>query len=252
MSGGAGIRPVPLAVCTDDGVRLTGVRFGIPSAIAFVVGHGFCGSWRSVVPIAQKLAVRGSVYALDFRGHGDSGGRSTLGNFEAFDVRAVVALAREECGPAARVVTIGASMGAIAVLREAAYFASSDAVVSISAPATWTGQKRRARLLGMLVTSSLGRAVASRFFSTQVEPEWMWPPAPVELVPLISKPLLFVHGATDRFVRPTEARLLNAAAGKLGSLRVIARYGHAEAGFDERVVALIDREIGLLTARAPV
>src|SRR5206468_7343515 len=104
----------------DDGVVVSGVRFDGPSSLAFVVGHGFCGTWRNVLPLATKLAQRGTVYAFDFRGHGASSGLTTLGNLEALDVKAVVEHAREGCGPDAHVVTIGASMGGIAVLREAA------------------------------------------------------------------------------------------------------------------------------------
>jgi alpha-beta hydrolase superfamily lysophospholipase len=234
----------PFTVLTDDGVSVAGMRFGSPSAVAFVLGHGFCGTWRSVEPLARKLVERGTVYALDFRGHGASTGLTTLGNLEALDVRAVVALARRECGAGALVVTVGASMGAIAVLREAADFAGSDAVVSISAPAEWLGQTRRARVLGMLATSRLGREMARRFLSTRIDGTWMSPDAPVDLVARIRVPMVFVHGDSDRLVDPAQARLLNVAAGKRGRVRVIARYGHAEAGFDARIIDLIDREIG--------
>jgi uncharacterized protein len=238
--------PEPFDVRTDDGFVIHGFRLPGPASTAFVLGHGFCGSWRNVLPLARKLSARGSVYAFDFRGHGASEGLTTLGNLEALDVHAVVELARAECGPSARIVTVGASMGGIAVLREAAYYGSSDAVVSISAPAEWMGQQRRARMLGMLVTSKLGRGVARRFFGTRVEPAWMSPPPPVELIADIRVPILIVHGATDPYVNPRHAQLLHDASEGRAYLRVISRYGHAEAGFDERVVDVIDREIASL------
>ncbi len=230
----------------DDGVVICGVRFGRSSTLAFVVGHGFCGTWRNVEPLARKLATRGAVYAFDFRGHGSSDGLTTLGNLEASDVRAVVEHARRECGAGSAVVTIGASMGGIAVLREAATSASADAVVSISAPAEWMGQKRRARVLGMLVTSAPGRALARRYCATRVDPVWTSPPPPVELVRTIRVPMLFIHGADDPFVNSDQAKLLSHAANGRARLRVIARYGHAEAGFDPRVVGVIDQEIEAL------
>jgi len=236
----------PFDVRTDDGVHIRGVRVDGPTSTAFVLGHGFCGSWRNVVPLAKKLSARGSVYVFDFRGHGASEGLTTLGNLEALDVHAVVELARAECGSSARIVTIGASMGGIAVLREAAYYGSSDAVVSISAPAEWMGQQARARVLGMLVTSKLGRFAARRLFHTHVEPTWASPPPPVELIADIKAPTLIVHGATDPYVNPRHAKLLHDASEGRAVLRVISRYGHAEAGFDERVVDVIDREIASL------
>lgn len=72
-------------------------------------------------------------------------GLSTVGDREALDVRAVAAFAREHGHP--RVVTVGASMGAISVLREAATYADVDAVVSVSSPGRWSGHSRVARLL---------------------------------------------------------------------------------------------------------
>lgn len=229
---------------TDDGIVVCGVRFGQPSPLAFVVGHGFCGNWRNVVPLAKRLACRGTVYAFDFRGHGSSDGVTTLGDLEALDVRAVVDHVRRECGPDASVVTIGASMGGIAVLREAATSGCADAVVSISAPAQWMNQGRRAKLLGKLVTSRSGRAIARRYLSTRVAAAWTDALPPVELVRRIKKPMLFVHGADDHFVKSEQARALAHASDGRARLRVIAHYGHAEAGFsDERVVDVIDHEI---------
>jgi alpha-beta hydrolase superfamily lysophospholipase len=117
-----------------------------------------------MLPLAEALAHLGTAYVLDFRGHGASGGRTTLGDLEALDVRAVVSLARRECGASACVVSVGSSMGGIAVLRDAAEFASADAVVSISAPAVWTGQRRRTRLLGMLANESCGALARAAAF----------------------------------------------------------------------------------------
>ncbi len=51
------------------------------SEVAVVFGHGFTGSQhnRKVVAFAQHLAEHGlAVYTADFRGHGESGGLSTL------------------------------------------------------------------------------------------------------------------------------------------------------------------------------
>jgi pimeloyl-ACP methyl ester carboxylesterase len=233
-------------VLTEDGIRIAGERIEGPPSFAFVVGHGFCGSSHNVRPLAIQLSNRGKVYAFDFRGHGASTGSTTLGALEPADIRAVVALVRSECAPTTRIITVGASMGAIAVLREAATSRTSDAVVSISCPAEWLGQAVRARLLGMLVTSRLGRAMAQRFFSTTVEPEWLSPAQPVDLVRSIKVPILFIHGADDPFVRPAQAKLLYAAAGRRAWLRVIGGYGHAESGFDERVVKRIDEQIETL------
>jgi pimeloyl-ACP methyl ester carboxylesterase len=83
---------VPLSLRAADGTRLAAVALpGPPDAIAsVVVVHGFSNSSRT--PEIQRLAVGLSsvahVVALDLRGHGRSGGRSTLGRLEPDDVDA--------------------------------------------------------------------------------------------------------------------------------------------------------------------
>jgi pimeloyl-ACP methyl ester carboxylesterase len=107
------------------------------------------------------------------------------------------------------------------------------------------GQRLRARLLGKLVTSATGRRLAGRYLATHIEPVWTSPPEPAELVGDIEMPMLFVHGAADRFVPSSQAEMLHNAANGRSRLCVIDAYGHAEAGFDARVVDRIDREIAL-------
>src|SRR6266542_5888562 len=84
-------------VRTEDGVVLRGHRLGDrPTALVFC--HGFTGWHRKarLVLFQEELARWFTVYAFDFRGHGQSGGRSGLGATEHLDVDAVARLARRE------------------------------------------------------------------------------------------------------------------------------------------------------------
>src|SRR5690242_19078546 len=80
---------VALAVRSADGTPLAATALaGPPGATAgAVVLHGFSNSSRT--PEVQRLALALSqsvpVIALDLRGHGRSGGRSTLGRCEPDD-----------------------------------------------------------------------------------------------------------------------------------------------------------------------
>src|SRR5688572_29363328 len=87
----------PFRLTTEDGVTLVGTRVG-DRAEAVVFCHGFMGWHRKhrVVRFVERLAAEFTVYAFDFRGHGQSGGESTLGELEVHDVDAVVRLARRE------------------------------------------------------------------------------------------------------------------------------------------------------------
>ncbi|OUC96517.1 alpha/beta hydrolase, partial [Streptomyces swartbergensis] len=77
----------------------------------FVVAHGFTGAVDRphVRRVARAFTRHGAVVTFSFRGHGASGGRSTVGDREVLDLAAAVRWARE-LGHA-RVGTVGFSMG---------------------------------------------------------------------------------------------------------------------------------------------
>src|SRR3954452_1767697 len=76
--------PEQAALFTDDDVRISAahVRPGPDTAVGlgFVVAHGFTGSWRrpAVLEVMARLRAFGGVVGFDFRGHGTSGGASTV------------------------------------------------------------------------------------------------------------------------------------------------------------------------------
>lgn len=209
---------------------------GIPDVsrrLALVIAHGFTGDADRphVRRVAQVFARYGAVVTFSFRGHGRSGGRSTVGDREVLDLAAAVAWARE-LGHT-RVVTVGFSMGGSVVLRHAALDAGGvDAVVSVSAPARWfyrgTAPMRR---LHWLVTRPSGRLVGRYGLRTRIHHR-QWDPvplSPVEAVPRIAPtPLLVVHGDQDAYFPLDHPRMLADAAGEHGELWVEHGMGHAE------------------------
>ncbi|MFC3348315.1 alpha/beta hydrolase [Streptomyces echinoruber] len=224
---------------------------GHPQApLAIVVAHGFTGDLDRphVRRVAGVLARYGAVVTFSFRGHGASGGRSTVGDREIHDVTAAVAWARE-LGHT-RVATVGFSMGGSVVLRHAALHgreprARTDAVVSVSAPARWyyrgTAPMRR---LHWLVTRPAGRLVGRYGFRTRIHHrEWdPVPLSPVEAVPRIAPtPLLIVHGDRDAYFPLDHPRMLAEAAGDHGELWLEPGMGHAEHAVGEDLLHRIGR-----------
>ncbi|MEU6092975.1 alpha/beta fold hydrolase [Streptomyces sp. NPDC047085] len=211
--------------------------------LVFVIAHGFTGDVDRphVRRVSGALARYGAVITFSFRGHGASGGRSTVGDKEVLDLAAAVDWARR-LGHA-RVVTVGFSMGGSVVLRHAALHpGTADAVVSVSAPARWyyrgTAPMRR---LHWLVTRPEGRLVGRYGFRTRIHHrEWNPVPlSPVEAVPRIAPtPLLVVHGDSDAYFPLDHPRMLADAAGEHGELWLEPGMGHAEHAADE---ALLDR-----------
>src|SRR5205085_7198321 len=111
-----------LSLRTADGVPISAARLEGPedAPAVVVLVHGFLNSSRSPVVhgFARMLASRVHVIAPDLRGHGRSGGRVTLGALEPLDVAAVVHEAHR-AWPDLPVVTVGTSLGGVAVLRHA-------------------------------------------------------------------------------------------------------------------------------------
>lgn len=188
------------------------------------------------------LARYGSVVTFSFRGHGRSGGHSTVGDREVLDLAAAVRWARE-LGHA-HIATVGFSMGGSVVLRHAAQpDAGTDAVVSVSAPARWyyrgTAPMRRVH---WLITRPAGRLLGRYGFRTRIHHrDWNPVPlSPVESVPLIAPtPLLIVHGDRDGYFPVDHPETLAAAAGDNGELWLERGMGHAENAASEELLGRI-------------
>ncbi|MFG2633971.1 alpha/beta hydrolase family protein [Streptomyces sp. NPDC048362] len=209
----------------------------------FVIAHGFTGDVDRphVRRVAGVLRGHGAVVTFSFRGHGRSGGRSTVGNKEVLDLAAAVEWARG-LGHA-RVVTVGFSMGGSVVLRHAALHPGTvDAVVSVSAPARWyyrgTAPMRR---LHWLITRPEGRLVGRYGLRTRIHHR-DWDPVPLsptEAAAIAPTPLLIVHGDRDGYFPLDPPRMLAEAAGDHGELWVEPGMGHAENAADDDLLARI-------------
>ena len=207
-----------MAVRTDDGAELAGLvlpaRLPRPPRagarpLTFVVAHGFTNSVARApfLRLAGWLAPFGEVRALDFRGHGRSGGGSgTGGDPEMRDVDAAVAAARADGADA--VVTLGLSMGGGAVLRQAALGRHRpDAVVSVSAVSRWyVRDTRPMRRVHWLLETTLGRRLGARAVRLRLGEPWLTAAA----VPAAGGQRDRTHAAAARARRP--GRVLPARA----------------------------------------
>jgi len=236
--------PVPQActLITDDGVPIDVAHLPGDEDLAIIVAHGFTLSWQrpSVWRVISRMNRFGGVLSFDFRGHGRSGGASTLGDREIKDLAVVVAYAREL--GYARVALVGFSMGASIVLRFAGLIGGADAVVSVSGPGWWyyRGTKPMRRV-HFAVERRLGRLVTRKLLNTRIQ-GGRWDPVPVppaEAAARISPvPLLIVHGDQDGYFPVEHAQQIYAAAREPKDLWVIPGFGHAEAAASN---ALLDR-----------
>ncbi|WP_435857137.1 alpha/beta hydrolase family protein [Streptomyces mobaraensis] len=242
-----------IVLLTADGVRVEAAHQPGPPPSgkgprppAVVLAHGFTGALDrpALRRAAGVFAQYTGVITFSFRGHGRSGGHSTVGDREVLDLAAAVGWARRLGYE--RVATVGFSMGGSVALRHGGLYlpetgrkhegrtgAHADMVVSVSAPARWfyrgTAPMRR---LHWAVTRPAGRAVARWALRTRVHSgEWdPVPVPPVGAVPSIApRRLLIVHGDRDPYFPLDHPRAL-AAAGDPASteLWIEPGFGHAE------------------------
>lgn len=248
------VRPpgsVPLAVRTDDGVDLAGFLLPGPShggrrGPTFVVAHGFTNSTdrASLHRLAGWLRPFGEVRALDFRGHGRSGGASTVGgDGELRDVDAAVRAARADGARA--VVTLGMSMGGGVVLRQAALGSHRpDAVVAVSAVSRWyLRDTLPMRRVHWLLETGAGRRAGARLLGLRLDPPWLVPPGPplAAVAGIAPTPLLLVHGDRDGYFPLEHFSALVRAAGPTATAWVVPGFGHAESGATAPLVERIGR-----------
>jgi pimeloyl-ACP methyl ester carboxylesterase len=279
-------RETTLALRTVDGVDLHAVLFGHSAAdperdpdiggpgagaIGLVLAPGFsgCAQRPDVLRVARALARHAAVLCVDLRGHGRSGGRSTLGNLEVLDVDAAVAELRRRGYE--QVVTCGFSMGGASVIRHAALSGAHpppalvggappvsfppDAVVSVSSTSRWFVRDTPAmRRLHLMVTTRLGRRIARRYFGVRIDPKgWQpLPESPVEIVARVAPtPLLVVHGDRDHYFTIDHPRALAAAAGQPTEVWEVHGFAHAETGADAPLLDRIGGHLRALLAAVP-
>jgi pimeloyl-ACP methyl ester carboxylesterase len=216
-----------------DAVRIVAAHApaaGDDRLVGAVVAHGFTGSLgdASYRRAAGWLAGAGvGVVGLDFRGHGGSAGRSTVGDREVLDLDAALDWLRVL--GYRHLASVGFSMGGSVVLRHAALLGGVDAVVSVSSPGRWyyrgTPAMRRAHLA---IEHPVGRLVSRVARGTRIASHG-WDPLPLDphgAAAAIDVPLLVVHGDADHYFPLDHAEDL-AAAGS-ATLWVEPGFGHAE------------------------
>jgi pimeloyl-ACP methyl ester carboxylesterase len=236
---------------TDDGVPIDTVHLAQDSDLAIVLAHGFTLSWQrpAVWRIATRLNQLAGVLSFDFRGHGRSGGLSTMGDKEIKDLDVVVRYARELGYQ--RVAAVGFSMGASIVLRYAGLVGGGlDAVVSVSSPGWWYYRgTERMRRVHFAVEHRVGRLLTKMALNTRITAD-PWNPVPVPPDQAAARipgiPLLVVHGDQDPYFPVEHAQQIFRAAHDPKELWLVPGYGHAESSCQP---ALTDR-IGNWVAEA--
>jgi pimeloyl-ACP methyl ester carboxylesterase len=246
---------------TTDGVPIDAVHLPVPAGerdLAIVMAHGFTQSWQR--PMVWKIAKRfnraAGVVTFDFRGHGRSGGLSTLGAKEIHDLDAAVSYARHLGYQ--RVATVGFSMGGSVVLRQGGLLGGVDAVASVSGPGHWfyrgTAPMRKVHFAA---ETRPGRLFARYALKTRIAADG-WNPEPeppaTAAARIAPAPVLIVHGDSDMFFPADHGRELYDGARDPKDLWILPGFGHAERATDDsltdRIAAWVSDKTGVATVTA--
>jgi uncharacterized protein len=202
---------IQLRTLTSDGVPIAYTLWRHPARELVILAPGF---WRRRLArenlyLATHFARRGyDVAALDFRGHGDSGGAYGFGAAEALDLAAV---ARELAGdgrPYRRFAVLGLSMGGSIAAEALARFPDLPcrALVMISSPADVRTLKPRP--LSRDAMRQLRLRHALRMPRIAIRHLRGSKPRATEAVAKLRMPKLIVTAESDWLVDPSHGRVL--------------------------------------------
>ena len=201
----------PVTFKTEDGLTISG--WYVPergSDSTVLICHGLGANKGNFAIFLTLFHGRGyNALIFDFRGHGDSDGHTTtFGLFESADVRAAMDwLKRERPAASQHVFGLGSSMGAMALIREAADDSRVEAVVLdsayVSAPLLAEQHFGRIPLLEPMLSKL---ALASLSLNAGRS---LWELDATDAIARISpRPLLLIHGQDDFIIPPVNLGLL--------------------------------------------
>jgi alpha-beta hydrolase superfamily lysophospholipase len=238
---------------TADGLMLRGWYLPTPTHRRLVVlVHGMRDSWDKIAPIGRDLHARGyDVLMFDLRGHGGSDpSRLFMGRNERGDLRAVQAWAGRRGFAPERIGWLGQSMGASALLMEAARNPGIRAAVMDSPYGDLP------ELLGVQLPR---HSHLPAFFNPGIllAARWAFGVRTDDLVPIRSardwgaRPMLLIHGEEDEIVPVDQAIRIAHAVGPTCHAVTLPGVMHvrAYAASPTQYIAAVDDFFGANLAR---
>src|SRR3989338_8018385 len=118
---------------TDTGLKISIWHTGVSKGRVIIIAPGFFQSKETSTfkKIVREFENNFDVIAMDFRGHGKSGGLYTFSALEKEDLKVVVDYAREHYK---KVGVLGFSYGGSTAIIEEAEYKNIDSIVCVGSP----------------------------------------------------------------------------------------------------------------------
>lgn len=224
-----------VAFQTEDGIQIEGWWVSGGSDTVVIAAHGYLVNRCEFVPYVPRLQQLGaSVLLIDHRCHGGSSrARCTYGTTEAADIQAAIGFARNRV-PGCKIVGLGSSMGAVALVQAAATNPADFTGLILDAPYRQLNEAAtgfwKIGNFGPLSTLMrpvplLGRLVLG------VDPKQVETPSLLRQI--VEVPILLLYGTSDTVVPLDSARECAAAAGPRARIEWFEGCQHGSARLHE-------------------
>ena len=192
-----------------------------------VIAHGFFNSKNSVLlkDLARELNKQYDVAVLDFRGHGDSPGLFSWTTKEYLDLEAVLKKFRHDYD---KIGVVGFSLGAATSLITAARGNFIDSVIAVSPPTEFEKIEFHFWDLDFENDIIFNFKEGRKGKGVRPGPFWHKKDKPINIVPKIEIPVLYIHGEADWLIRPWHSQALFDKTKSKRKIVLIKKGPHAE------------------------
>lgn len=222
-----GSSPGILTASDNQKISFRHFKNGFTSVI--IIAHGYYNSKQCAVlrQLAESLGKEHDILMFDFRGHGQSSGLFTWTSREGNDLKAIldfIAPLYQKRG------LIAFSMGASISINVLADDKRVDSFISVSAPSDiskidfrfWELDLKND--LGYVFLDPVGRLGKG----ARIGPFWLAKKKPIESIPGITIPVMFIHGRRDWVIRPWHSEALYQKTESTKKIFFINNGSHAE------------------------
>lgn len=209
------------SVTTSDGIQAEGIKILRPKAQRVIlVCHGLGDSKDNLAPHFAELFPRDTIYAIDFRGHGKSTGKTTVGIKEYQEVIEALRYIHKHHKDA-QVFGIGISMGGIALLKAAAQGAHIDAIVTEGSYAALTHIVEQLQKAPPTITAMSKKEILDTYFGGDTATSDV-----KNYGKNVTIPVLILHSYADTIAPHTDADIIKLNI-KRGEVLKVSSVPHA-------------------------